>query len=193
MKANSTHIIFTLRKGQCPPICINQTAIRQVETVKYLPLHFDLKLTWREHIAKKRKQLDHKTREIKWLIGKIFPLLLENKIFIYKTILKPIWTYGIELCGCASKSNITLIQRYQSKLLQTITNEPWYLTNHTLHSDPQIPYVRTVNHDHINKHHITLASHHILLMEPTLYPAHNRRLERRWTFDQDDWSGIAGC
>jgi len=73
MKVNetkSTHITFTLRKGQSPPVCINQTAIPQVETVKYLGLHFDRRLTWREHIAKKRKQLDHKTREIKWLIGK---------------------------------------------------------------------------------------------------------------------------
>ena len=48
MKVNetkSTHITFTLRKDQCPPVCINQTVIPQVETVKYLGLHFDRKLT----------------------------------------------------------------------------------------------------------------------------------------------------
>jgi len=127
MKVNetkSTHIMFTLRKGQCPPVCINQTVIPQVETVKYLGLHFDRKLTWKEHIAIKRKQLDHKTRDIKWLIGKNSPLSLENKTLIYKTILKPIWTYGIELWGCASKSNIAIMQRYQSKILRTIANAP---------------------------------------------------------------------
>jgi hypothetical protein len=59
-------------------------AIPQVKTVKYMGLHFDHRLTWREHIAKKRKQLNHKTREIKWLIGKDSPLSLENKILIYK-------------------------------------------------------------------------------------------------------------
>ena len=53
----------------------------------------------------------------------------------------PIWTYGIALWGCASKSNISVIQRYQSKLLPTITNAPWYVTNQTLHSDLRIPYV----------------------------------------------------
>jgi hypothetical protein len=55
MKVNetkSTHIIFTLRKGQCPPVSINQTVIPQGKTIKYLGLHFD-----------------RKTREIKWLIG----------------------------------------------------------------------------------------------------------------------------
>jgi hypothetical protein len=42
-------------------------------------------------------QLDLKTREIYWLIGKHSPLSLENKLLIYKTALKPVWKYGIEL------------------------------------------------------------------------------------------------
>jgi hypothetical protein len=60
-------------------------------------------------------------------------------IFIYKTVLKPVWTYGIELRGCATKSNIAVIQRYQSKHLRSITNAPWYVSNHTLHFDLHIP------------------------------------------------------
>jgi hypothetical protein len=32
-------------------------------------------------------------------------------------LLRPVWTYGIELWGCANKSNIAIMQRYQSKLL----------------------------------------------------------------------------
>jgi len=69
-----------------------------------------------------------------WLTGKHSHLSLENKLLIYKTVLKPVWTYGIELWGCATKSNIAVIQRYQSKLLRTITNAPWYVSNQTLHS-----------------------------------------------------------
>jgi hypothetical protein len=57
-----------------------------------------------------------------------------NKLLIYKTIFKPIWTYGIVLWGCASKSNIAIKQRYQSKILRTITNAPRYVTNQTLHT-----------------------------------------------------------
>ena len=92
-------------------------------------LHFDRKLTWKEHIITERKQLDHKTREIKWLSGKNSPLSVENKLLIYKTIIKPIWTYGIVLWGCASKSNTAIMQRYQSKILRLITNAPRYVNN----------------------------------------------------------------
>jgi len=73
----------------------NRTVVPQAETVTYLGLHFDKRLTWKNHVATKRKQLDLKPREIHWLIGIHSPLSLENKLLIYKTVLKPVWTYGI--------------------------------------------------------------------------------------------------
>jgi hypothetical protein len=153
------------------------------KTLIYLYIHFDRRLTWKNHVSTKRKQLDHKTREIKWLIGRHSPLSLENKILIYKTVLKPVWTYGIELWGCASNSNIEIIQRYQSKLLRTITNAPWYVTNHTLHSDLHIPYVHKVFQERIAIHLTTIASHPNPLRAPLLRSSTTRCLKRRWTFD----------
>jgi hypothetical protein len=46
---------------------------------------------------------------------------------VYKAILKPIWTYGVQLWGTASKSNIDILERFQSKLLRNITDAPWYV------------------------------------------------------------------
>jgi hypothetical protein len=34
----------------------------------------------------------------------------ENETPLYKTVLKPIWTYGIQLCGTAA--NVEILQRY---------------------------------------------------------------------------------
>ena len=109
--------------------------------------------------------------------------LIFSLLFIYKTVLKPVWTYGIELWGCATRSNIAVIQRYQSKLLRTITNTPWYVSNQTLHSDLNIPHVRTVFRERTATHHTTLGWHPNPLMEPLVHPPNNRRLKRRWTFD----------
>jgi hypothetical protein len=70
-EAKSVHVTFSLRKDTCPPVRINQAIIPQSETVKYLDLHFDKRLTWREHITKTRKHLELKTRELSWLIGSV--------------------------------------------------------------------------------------------------------------------------
>ena len=55
-ESKSSHIMFTLRKGHCPAVNINQTIIPQTEIVKYLGLHFNGRLNWREHIAKKENK-----------------------------------------------------------------------------------------------------------------------------------------
>jgi len=43
---------------------IKQTIIPQTEAAKHLGLHFDCRLNWKEHIDRKRKQMDLKTKEI---------------------------------------------------------------------------------------------------------------------------------
>jgi hypothetical protein len=72
-----------------------------------------------------------KIKDIYWLIGRDFKLSLENNILLYKTIIKPIWTYGVEIWGCASKSNISIIQRCQSKILRMSANAPWHVLYNT--------------------------------------------------------------
>jgi hypothetical protein len=90
-ESQSSHITFTLRNGHCPAVNINQTIKPQAETVKHLGLQFDLRLTWKDHIAKKRKQMNLQIKEINWLIERKSYLCIENKVLIYKAIIKPIW------------------------------------------------------------------------------------------------------
>jgi len=77
-------------------------------------------------------------------------LCIENKLLIYKAVIKPIWSYGIEPWGCASKCNIAIMQRSQSKILRAIAIAPWYVTNRTLHTDFNIPYVTSFMKESIN-------------------------------------------
>jgi len=44
-----------------------------------------------------------------WLFDRKSQLSTENKLLLYKTILKPIWAYGIQLWGTASNSNIEIL------------------------------------------------------------------------------------
>ena len=107
-------------------------------------------------------------------------------------VLKPIRTNGIALWGCASKSNISVTQRYQSKLLRTVTNASRYVTNQTLHSNLHIPYVHSVLQDYIHKHRSALESHPNPLVETLIHTTQTRRMKRRWTFDVINRGAVNG-
>jgi hypothetical protein len=61
---------------------------------------------------------------------------------MYKISLKPIWTYGIPLCGTVSNSNIEILQKYQNKVLRTIVNPPWCIPNKILRTGLKIQTIR---------------------------------------------------
>jgi hypothetical protein len=64
-----------------------------------------------------------------------------NILLVYKTILKPIWAYGIQLWGTTSTANVEILERFQSKALR-ITDAPWYVLNTVIRKDLQIPTVK---------------------------------------------------
>jgi len=68
----SVQITFTLRKGQCPPVKINNVEIPVAAVTKYLGMHLDHKLNWRDHTVTKRKEIDLKVKKKKnpgYLVG----------------------------------------------------------------------------------------------------------------------------
>jgi hypothetical protein len=90
--------------------------IRRADNLTAISEPLDRRLTWHKHIFTKRKQLGLTLTKMNWLLGRQSKLSTTNKL-LYKTILKPIWTYGIQLWGTASTSNIDILERFQSKAL----------------------------------------------------------------------------
>jgi len=121
---------------------LNNEHLPQADEVKYLGIHLDQRLTWPKHRTTKRKQLDLKLRNLYRIIGRKSQLSLENKLLVYKVILKPVWTYGIQLWGTASNSNLEMLERFQSKVLRIITDTPRYMPNTIIKRDLQIPTVK---------------------------------------------------
>ena len=93
----SVHVTFTLRKGNCPNVYLNNEQIPQKTEVRYLGLTLDRRLTWKPHIINKRNQLNMRLRQLYRLVGPKSPLTLNSKLTLYKTLLKPIWTYGLQI------------------------------------------------------------------------------------------------
>jgi hypothetical protein len=101
----------------------------------------DAMLRWKEHFKKKYDGLNIKFRKMYSLHGRNSELSVHNKIILYKQVIRPVWSYGIQLWGCASDSNIQVLQRYQKKVLKCIVNAPWYVRNSDLHRDLGIEIV----------------------------------------------------
>lgn len=137
----SAHVTFSLNIPNCPPVSLNNKIIPQVNEVKYLGMHLDRRLTWKTHIWSKRLHLNLKFNKLSWLLASKSHLSIKNKLLVYKVILKPVWTYGIQLWGSASNSNVEILQRFQSKILRRILNAPWYVSNRTIHNDTGFPFV----------------------------------------------------
>jgi len=57
-------------------------------------------------------------------------------------ILKPVRTYGVQMWGTASNSNLEILERFQSKVLRIITDAPWYVPNSVIQRDLQVPTVK---------------------------------------------------
>ena len=138
IKANPNkcyHITFTLRKKIPPNILLNGTHITQTKHVKYLGFHLDTQLTWKLHTKSIIEKIQKTRRQIHWLTSRKSKLSIENKLKIYKTTIKPIWTYGIPLGGTAAMSHINKIEIIQAKILRTIVNAPWYVRNDDIRRD----------------------------------------------------------
>jgi len=136
------------------------------------------------HISAKRKQLDLKLRNMCWITGRKLQLSLANKLLVYKAILKPIWTYGIQLWGTVSTSNIDILERLQSKTLRIITDAPWYVPNAVIKHDLQVPSVRQEVRTYSVTYHARLEGHPKDLATSLLQqPPHNHRLKRYYPGD----------
>jgi hypothetical protein len=84
---------------------------------------------------------------------------MTNKLLLYTTIIKPIWTYGLELWGSTKPSNLRRIQSLQSKILRKIVDAPFYVSNLTLHKDLKVPFVIDLASSRYQKFHSTLHLH----------------------------------
>jgi hypothetical protein len=173
--SKSTHITFTTQRVTCPPVHINNVQVPQTEKVKYLGLHLDRRFTWYKRFFTKRKQLGITLTKMYWLLQCKSKLSTNNKLLIYKIILKPILTYVIQLWETASTSNIEILQRFQSKALCMI----WYVPNMVIRKDPQIPTVK----QEISCYSKCLSMHSNELILNLQEPLETRRFQKHLPLD----------
>jgi hypothetical protein len=144
-ESKSVHIDFTNNKIKQQPIFINGTKVPYANTAIYLGMTLDAKLRWKEHIKEILDEINIKFRKIYWFLGRNSELSIHNKLTLYKQVLRPVWSYGVQLWGCTSDSNIQVIQRCQNKVQTFIVNAVWCVRNSDFHRDLVIETVTEYN------------------------------------------------
>ena len=171
---------FTNRKYVNQSVKINGKIIPVANTAKYLGMTLDSKLRWKEHVKIKRKELNLKFSRMYWLLGRHSQLSIYNKLLIYQQVLKPVWTYGIQLWGCAKRTHILTIQKFQNKVLRCVVDSPRYMRMDRLHLDLNIKTVEEIIADYAKKHQQRLSTHRNTAMEKLLdFTGTIRRLKRK--------------
>jgi hypothetical protein len=90
---------------------------------------------------KKREELGLKYNKMYWLMGSRSALSIFNKLMLYKQILKPVWTCGLQLCGYTRQCNTDIIQRFQNNVLKNKVDALLYIRNADLYRDLQMEIV----------------------------------------------------
>jgi hypothetical protein len=121
------------------------------DSVKYLGLLLDKRITWANYIKAKRISLNLRLHKLRPLLRS--KTSLTNKTLIYKQILRPAMTYGIQLWGISKNSNLIKFQSFQSIFLHVISDALWYVSNRTLHQDLSLPPISTLAAHHYKKLH----------------------------------------
>jgi len=119
-------------------------------------------------------------------MGRRSALSIHNKLMLYKQILKPVWTSGIQLWGCAKQSDTDIIQRVQHKVVRNIVDAPRYIRNADFLTDFQMEMVKNEIGKFAMKHEEGLP-HHVNVQ--AIQPLDNSELVRRFKENLLSWIG----
>ena len=96
------------------------------ESVKYLGIHLDQKLTFKHHIDKSiNKASSASFSSLYCLINRNSPASQDSKLRIYKSYIRPILTYACPIFTNAAACHLKKLQIFQNKILRMIQNVIW--------------------------------------------------------------------
>lgn len=99
---------------------INDNTITYAKSVKYLGITFDSKLLFAEHINKAVTRASAITAMLYPLFARSSKLTQRTKLLLYKSIVRPIMTYGSPVWTSAAKTHQKRLQIVQNRALKTI-------------------------------------------------------------------------
>lgn len=140
VNANKSSAFFSTKRRLKPngEVKIFNEIIPWRDKAKYLGITYDRRINWSENtkitIAKAKSAM----ARLYPLINRKSKMDLNNKILLFKTIIRPILTYGAPTWAYMTPVNLRALQVVQNKYLRMATDSPWFVRNSQIQRDLEI-------------------------------------------------------
>ena len=138
LNKDKTHfMIFSLKKSVTveSEILLNNTAIKQVPSTKFLGVYIDSKLSWKDHIV----YVKNKISKGIGIINKTRKYFDQNTLrTLYYSFVYPYVTYCLEVWGNANDCHLSLLFKLQKRAVQNIVSASFRAHSEPIFSQLQI-------------------------------------------------------
>lgn len=129
----------------------NNVDLEWKSDTKYLGLNLDKKLKFAFHIEQIAEKSHQTIRALYPMINRKSKLNLRNKLLLYKSVFRPIITYGCPAWGNCAQTHLKKIQIVQNKILKLILKHPYYYSTNALHEEANMKRIPEYINDLKNK------------------------------------------
>lgn len=143
---NKTELIVFHRKRTnqklYKPLKINNHSIWPKESIKYLGLQLDQRLNFKQNVKISISKANGALRQLFPLLKRNSCLTTENKLMIYKALIRPIFTYAAPIWSHLSNYAFEPLEIFQNKCLRIIHNAPRYTRTQHLRDISKLPKIK---------------------------------------------------
>jgi len=125
MEINASKTVYQFfsmcHKNDSFDLKINSQKLPKSESTKYLGVHMDNKLSWKNHVEHTINKVNQRLRLIKRLARATWGSTQDTMNTTYKTYVKPVMKYGSEVLVTASNSTLKALETTQNNALRLTT------------------------------------------------------------------------
>ncbi|KFM71667.1 RNA-directed DNA polymerase from mobile element jockey, partial [Stegodyphus mimosarum] len=134
----TTAILFTKKEKFPNQLKLYGETIPWAKQVLYLGVILSKRFSWNPHITCCLKKFRARKASLNPLIARNSVLSIDNKLLIYKTMLRSILCYACPVWAYSNKSIRSKLQTAQNCVLRQIVCAPWYIRNAKIHEELKI-------------------------------------------------------
>jgi hypothetical protein len=143
-------------------ISFNNSSFDWKESVKYLGIVLDSKLTFKNHIEYAIQKASNVCySSLYCLLKRKSPVSLDSKLRLYKSVVRPILSYGCPVFVNAANCHLKKLQLFQNKILRMIHDVNWddFKSNEEIHTISKVPFLATFFDKLSNNFYARVSNH----------------------------------